>query len=47
MAETALRVEQLSLAFGGLRVLDRVSFEVRPGELLALIGPTAPARPAS
>ena len=39
MAEAALRVEELSLAFGGLRVLDRVSFEVRTGELLALIGP--------
>ena len=39
MAEPALRVEQLSLSFGGLRVLARVSFEVHPGELLALIGP--------
>ena len=39
MAEAALRVEELSLAFGGLRVLARVSFEVRTGELLALIGP--------
>jgi branched-chain amino acid transport system ATP-binding protein len=39
MAETPLRVEELSLGFGGLRVLDRVSFEVRAGELLALIGP--------
>ena len=39
MAEAALGVERLSLAFGGLRVLAGVSFAVRAGELLALIGP--------
>lgn len=38
MAER-LRLEQISLAFGGLRVLESVSFGVRAGELLALIGP--------
>jgi branched-chain amino acid transport system ATP-binding protein len=40
MAEgVALRLEGISLAFGGLQVLDGVSFTTRPGELLALIGP--------
>ncbi|HTN27887.1 MAG TPA: ABC transporter ATP-binding protein [Burkholderiales bacterium] len=38
MAEN-LRLERVSLAFGGLRVLHEVSFETRPGELLSLIGP--------
>jgi branched-chain amino acid transport system ATP-binding protein len=37
MAE--LRVESISLAFGGLQVLHEVSFAPRPGELFALVGP--------
>jgi len=37
MAELA--VEALTLRFGGLVVLDRVSFAAQKGELLALIGP--------
>src|SRR5436190_838625 len=37
MAELA--VEHLSLRFGGLTVLDDVSFAVEPGQLFALIGP--------
>jgi branched-chain amino acid transport system ATP-binding protein len=34
-----LQVSELSLSFGGLRVLDRVSFDVAEGELFAIIGP--------
>ncbi len=37
MAELA--IEQLSLRFGGLTVLDEVSFAIEPNELFALIGP--------
>jgi len=37
MAE--VEVERLSLRFGGLSVLDQVSFSIHKGELFALIGP--------
>jgi branched-chain amino acid transport system ATP-binding protein len=35
----ALRLEDVSKAFGGLRAVDAVSLAVRPGERRALIGP--------
>jgi len=34
-----LEVDTISLAFGGVRALDQVSFQVAPGELFAVIGP--------
>ena len=37
--ELCLRVQGLSLSFGGVRALQNVDLEVREGELLALIGP--------
>jgi len=36
-----LRVSELSVAYGPLRVLDRVSLEVREGECVALLGGNA------
>lgn len=35
----ALRVDELSIHFGGLVAVDRMTFEVREGEVLSLIGP--------
>ncbi len=35
-----LRVQDLSFAYGDATVLDRVTFDVRPGEVVALVGST-------
>ena len=34
-----LKIENLSIQFGGLKAVDRVNFEIKEGELLGLIGP--------
>lgn len=34
-----LRVEDVSLAFGGIRAIDGVSFEVQQGEVFTIVGP--------
>ena len=38
-AEAILRVEHLTMRFGGLTAIDDLSFEARRGEITALIGP--------
>jgi branched-chain amino acid transport system ATP-binding protein len=35
----ALEVREVSVAFGGIRAVDEVSFSVAPGEVVGLIGP--------
>lgn len=37
--ESLLRVEALVKRFGGFRALDAVTFHLRPGEILGLVGP--------
>lgn len=37
--EPLLDVKNLTMDFGGLRALDRISLDLREGEILALIGP--------
>ncbi|MGH2812688.1 MAG: MFS transporter, partial [Actinomycetota bacterium] len=37
--EGLLRVEELSVSFGGVKALDRVSLEVSAGEIVGVIGP--------
>ncbi|MEK7506608.1 MAG: metal ABC transporter ATP-binding protein, partial [Patescibacteria group bacterium] len=39
MSEVILKVANLSVEFDGHRVLDGVSFSVKPGEVLAVVGP--------
>lgn len=39
MIKPLLDVQNLTMDFGGLRAIDRVSLQVQPGEVVALIGP--------
>ena len=39
IGETLLRVEGVSLSFGGVRALNDISFEIKEHEILAIIGP--------
>jgi branched-chain amino acid transport system ATP-binding protein len=39
LGEPILRVKELYKTFGGLVAINRVSFDVRPGEIVAVIGP--------
>jgi branched-chain amino acid transport system ATP-binding protein len=38
--EASLKVEDVTVAYGGVRALDSVNVEVRPGTIHAVIGPT-------
>lgn len=39
MTESILKVEQVSLAFGGVKALTEVSFDVKRGSVFSIIGP--------
>ncbi|RTR39276.1 ABC transporter ATP-binding protein [Shewanella canadensis] len=39
MTETILKIDQISLAFGGVKALTDVSFDVNKGEVFSIIGP--------
>ena len=36
---TGLKIQEINLVFGGISALNDISFEVQPGEILAIIGP--------
>jgi branched-chain amino acid transport system ATP-binding protein len=44
--QVKLRIDDLSLDFGGLRALDQVSLEIRDNEILAIIGPNGAGKTA-
>ena len=37
--ETILQIEELEMRFGGVKAVDKLSFEVKEGEIFGLIGP--------
>jgi ABC-type branched-subunit amino acid transport system ATPase component len=44
VVSTLLEVREVSKAFGGVQAVTAVSLDVVRGEILSVIGPTAPAR---
>ena len=42
---TMLYLNGVSVSFDGFKALNKLSIIVHPNEMLAIIGPTAPARP--
>jgi len=45
-SQVKLRVDRLSLDFGGVRALDQVSMDIRDNEILAIIGPNGAGKTA-
>ena len=43
--EPVIRADSLSKRFGRVEALDRLTLDVRPGEVLGFLGPNGPARP--
>jgi branched-chain amino acid transport system ATP-binding protein len=41
-----IRIDDLSLTFGGVKALDRVSMEIKDNEILAIIGPNGAGKTA-
>ena len=39
IGDVILRLENISISFGGVKALDRVSFDILEGEIRAIIGP--------
>ena len=44
--QVKLRIDNLSLEFGGVRALNEVSLDIRDNEILAVIGPNGAGKTA-